>query len=67
MTKRLIKRAINSGFKALVLTVDAPTMGRRRDDERNGFELPENLRFDFDWNYLKNYVLSGINQKIKIE
>lgn len=47
LTKNLIKRAINSGFKALVLTVDAPTMGRRRDDERNGFKLPENLRFCF--------------------
>lgn len=27
-----------------MLTVDAPLMGRRRADEKNGFELPSHLR-----------------------
>ncbi|KAE9550378.1 hypothetical protein FO519_006396 [Halicephalobus sp. NKZ332] len=51
VTENLVKRAIASGYKALVLTVDAPTMGRRRADEKNGFELPPHLKmanFDSD-------------------
>uniref|UniRef100_A0A7E4W0Q5 FMN hydroxy acid dehydrogenase domain-containing protein n=1 Tax=Panagrellus redivivus TaxID=6233 RepID=A0A7E4W0Q5_PANRE len=49
ITEHLVKRAIAAGFRALVLTVDAPTMGRRRADERNGFELPSHLRMaNFD-------------------
>lgn len=39
----MVQRAISSGFKAFVLTVDAPLIGRRRADEKNGFELPSNL------------------------
>uniref|UniRef100_A0AC34RRG9 FMN hydroxy acid dehydrogenase domain-containing protein n=1 Tax=Panagrolaimus sp. JU765 TaxID=591449 RepID=A0AC34RRG9_9BILA len=51
VTQNLVQRAISSGFKALVLTVDAPVIGRRRADEKNGFELPPNLslaNFDAD-------------------
>ena len=33
-----------AGFSALVLTVDAPTFGRRLDDIRNDFKLPPHLR-----------------------
>ncbi|KAH7730585.1 hydroxyacid oxidase 1-like protein [Aphelenchoides avenae] len=44
-----VRAAVNAGFKALVLTVDAPTMGRRRADEKNGFQLPAHLRLaNFD-------------------
>ncbi|CAD5210849.1 unnamed protein product [Bursaphelenchus xylophilus] len=43
LTETLVRRAESAGFKALVLTVDAPTFGRRRADERNGFELPKHL------------------------
>ncbi|KAI1721828.1 FMN-dependent dehydrogenase domain-containing protein [Ditylenchus destructor] len=51
LTESLVRRAIANGFSALVLTVDAPTMGRRRADERNGFELPAHLRMaNFDKN-----------------
>lgn len=44
LTESLIKRAEAAGFKALVLTVDSPHFGRRRADEKNGFELPSHLR-----------------------
>ncbi len=43
MTKSLVRRAEQSGFSALVLTVDAPFFGRRLADIRNKFELPPHL------------------------
>lgn len=43
LTKQLVRRAEAAGFKALVLTVDAPIFGLRRSDVRNQFELPSNL------------------------
>ncbi|MEU9860039.1 aminotransferase class I/II-fold pyridoxal phosphate-dependent enzyme [Streptomyces sp. NPDC047971] len=39
-TRRLVERAERAGFEALVLTVDAPRLGRRLRDVRNGFRLP---------------------------
>lgn len=36
----LIARAQQAGFRALLVTVDVPVMGRRRRDVRNGFVLP---------------------------
>ena len=44
MTADLVKRAENAGFKAIVLTVDAPYFGRRLDDIRNQFKLPNHLK-----------------------
>lgn len=43
VTEALVKRAENAGFKALVLTVDVPVLGRREADIHNGFHLPEGL------------------------
>jgi isopentenyl diphosphate isomerase/L-lactate dehydrogenase-like FMN-dependent dehydrogenase len=40
MTRRLVERAEAAGFEALVLTVDAPHLGRRLRDLRNDFRLP---------------------------
>jgi len=49
ITRELVKRAENSGFKALVLTVDAPMLGHRFADSRNKFHLPPHLRMaNFD-------------------
>ncbi|KAL0131256.1 hypothetical protein PUN28_002670 [Cardiocondyla obscurior] len=45
VTLNLIKRAERAGFKALVLTIDAPFFGNRRPDLRNKFALPSHLRF----------------------
>jgi len=42
-TRRLIEEAAATGFEALVLTVDAPHIGRRLRDLRNGFRLPAGI------------------------
>jgi (S)-3,5-dihydroxyphenylglycine transaminase len=44
VTRTLIDRAEQAGVEALVLTVDAPHLGRRLRDLRNGFELPAGIR-----------------------
>lgn len=40
MTEQLLRRAGNSGFDTLVVTVDVPVSGMREQDLRNGFRLP---------------------------
>lgn len=45
-TRALIERAEAAGCRALVLTVDAPLLGRREQDVRNGFRLPDGLAFE---------------------
>lgn len=40
LTERLTARAERAGYKALVLTVDTPRLGRRERDVRSGFRLP---------------------------
>jgi 4-hydroxymandelate oxidase len=42
-TRDLVTRAEESGYKALVLTVDSPVLGRRERDVRNRFVLPEGV------------------------
>jgi 4-hydroxymandelate oxidase len=42
-TEGLVRRAEAAGCKALVLTVDAPVLGRRERDVRNRFRLPPGL------------------------
>ena len=42
-TERLVRRAEAAGCRALVLTVDAPLIGRRERDVRNRFHLPPGL------------------------
>ncbi|KAK1133053.1 hypothetical protein K0M31_014416 [Melipona bicolor] len=44
VTLNLVSRAERAGFKALVLTVDAPLFGDRRLDIKNKFSLPSHLR-----------------------
>jgi 4-hydroxymandelate oxidase len=36
----LIQRAERAGFKAIVITVDAPIQGSRNEDQRQAFQLP---------------------------
>jgi len=43
LTRELVARARAAGYGALVLTVDAPVLGRRLADVRNGFALPPGL------------------------
>jgi len=40
ITRDLTAQAVASGFSALVLTVDAPRLGRRERDLRTGFRIP---------------------------
>ena len=41
LTADLVERAAAAGYRAIVLTVDAQMLGKRRRDERNRFALPE--------------------------
>lgn len=43
VSETLVRRAEAAGYRALVLTVDLPVLGRREADERNGFALPPEL------------------------
>jgi 4-hydroxymandelate oxidase len=43
LSRRLLERAEASGCAAVVLTVDAPVIGRRRKDEANRFALPPGM------------------------
>ena len=42
-TEKLVRAAVDSGARALVLTADTPVIGRRLRDVRNRFVLPTNL------------------------
>src|ERR1044072_6055291 len=43
VTRALMDEAVESGFEAIVVTVDAPRGGRRERDLRTGFKIPEGL------------------------
>ncbi|XP_033228770.1 hydroxyacid oxidase 1-like isoform X2 [Belonocnema kinseyi] len=45
LTLELVHRAEKAGFKALVLTVDAPSFGDRRNEMRNNFNIPLHLKY----------------------
>ena len=48
LTKSMVERAENSGYKAICLTVDAPVLGHREKDSYNRFTLPNDVK-------LRNY------------
>jgi len=43
LARMLVERAADSGYEALMVTVDAPVAGRRLRDLRNGFSTPPSL------------------------
>jgi isopentenyl diphosphate isomerase/L-lactate dehydrogenase-like FMN-dependent dehydrogenase len=43
VTRSLIEQAVEHGYGAIVLTVDAPWLGRRERDLRTGFRVPEEV------------------------
>jgi 4-hydroxymandelate oxidase len=43
VTRALMEEAVESGFEAIVVTVDAPRGGRRERDLRTGFKIPEGI------------------------
>lgn len=44
VTRALLDEAVDAGFEAILLTVDAPYAGRRERDLRTGFEIPADVR-----------------------
>ncbi|MBR2537081.1 MAG: alpha-hydroxy-acid oxidizing protein [Hyphomicrobium sp.] len=42
-TLHLVRRAVDAGYKALVVTVDAPINGVRNREHRTGFQLPPDI------------------------
>ncbi|KAG6494479.1 hypothetical protein ZIOFF_049511 [Zingiber officinale] len=55
VVRQLVGRAEKAGFKAIVLTVDTPRLGRREADIKNRFTLPPSLT-------LKNFVELNIEK-----
>ncbi|MCA9637921.1 MAG: alpha-hydroxy-acid oxidizing protein, partial [Myxococcales bacterium] len=45
-TEALVRRVEAAGCRALVLTVDAPLLGKREADVRNGFRVPPGLTIE---------------------
>ncbi len=43
VSRALLDEAVESGFEAILLTVDAPRAGRRERDLRTGFAVPEDI------------------------
>ncbi len=43
VTRELIAQAVEHGYSAIVLTVDAPRLGRRERDFRTAFRVPEEI------------------------
>jgi isopentenyl diphosphate isomerase/L-lactate dehydrogenase-like FMN-dependent dehydrogenase len=43
ITEMLVTRAIRAGYTAIIVTVDAPKLGRREADIRNRFAFPNHL------------------------
>ncbi|XP_062906783.1 hydroxyacid oxidase 2 isoform X2 [Mobula hypostoma] len=44
LSEQLVHRVEACGYKAIVLTVDVPYTGKRRNDIRNNFKLPPHLK-----------------------
>jgi isopentenyl diphosphate isomerase/L-lactate dehydrogenase-like FMN-dependent dehydrogenase len=44
VTRAMVEEAADSGYEALLLTVDAPYAGRRERDLRSGFQVPAEIR-----------------------
>ncbi|XP_033041541.1 hydroxyacid oxidase 1 [Trachypithecus francoisi] len=54
VTKKLVRRAEKTGYKAIFVTVDTPYLGNHLDDVRNRFKLPPQLR-------MKNFETSALS------
>lgn len=55
VTEALVKRVEKAGCQALVVTVDAPFLGRRERDVKNRFTLPPGL-------FVKNLLPAGLGE-----
>jgi len=64
VTMDLIRRAEHAGYRALVVTVDTPILGRRLADSRNKFNLPGHLKLA---NFSTQSVQSSVGTQQKSE
>ena len=54
-TANMMQKAEKAGYKALVITIDAPVLGRRLADCRNTFNLPSHLKLaNFNTDIIQN-------------
>jgi isopentenyl diphosphate isomerase/L-lactate dehydrogenase-like FMN-dependent dehydrogenase len=44
VNQQLIERAERAGYSAIVVTVDVPVIGKRRDELRNRTQIPSHLK-----------------------
>jgi (S)-2-hydroxy-acid oxidase len=45
ITLQLLERAEKAGYKALFLSVDVPVLGKRLNEYRNNYQLPEDMQW----------------------
>ena len=64
LTKSLVQRAQIAGYKALVVTIDTPVVGRRLADARNRFNLPPHLCLA---NFSSTSTLSSLTSNDNVE
>ena len=60
LTLMLLKQCDDAGYNAIVVTVDSPISGMRREDNRYGFKLPIHLNLG---NFKNFKVLDGVSSK----
>jgi 4-hydroxymandelate oxidase len=58
-TRALVERVEAAGYRALMLTVDTPFLGRRERDIRNGFSLPEGM-------VMANLISEGMEEMVRV-
>jgi isopentenyl diphosphate isomerase/L-lactate dehydrogenase-like FMN-dependent dehydrogenase len=46
VTRRMIQNASRLGYRGIIITVDAPVLGKRESDEKTRFQLPEELELE---------------------
>uniref|UniRef100_V9KPC6 (S)-2-hydroxy-acid oxidase n=1 Tax=Callorhinchus milii TaxID=7868 RepID=V9KPC6_CALMI len=65
LSEQLVQRVEAQGYKAVVLTVDVPYTGKRRNDIRNNFKLPPHLKVkNFDGIFEQVETFQGqVNEK----
>lgn len=61
-TKSLVKKAEKAGYKAIVVTVDAPKLGNREADKLNKFQLPKGLQLAILGDELKQVDVKDANE-----
>jgi (S)-2-hydroxy-acid oxidase len=63
-SESLLRRAEAAGYKAVVLTVDTPYLGKRYNEIRNKFLLPPHIRLG---NFAEDKSVKTFGEKITLE